>query len=311
MHAFYSNDSLFSPRLRQENARMTFLLLAIATLATSIISGILSMAGGMILMGVFGFFLSVPAAMVLHGIAQAFSNGSRVWIYRRYIRWQVLGYYAVGAFVVLGVFAAFTFVPDIGVVFILIGLFPFITLVLPDSINLDMEKPGVAFSSGITVTTAQMLAGASGPVLDIFYVQSEMTKEAILGTKAVTQTLGHILKLIYYGAVLVTASNELPIWLFPLVVGAAILGNYLASLVVSRISDNQFKRIGRIVIMLIGVIYLGKGLTEIIGDEMSDHPVPIYLGCVGQGFDNEEEVAFVHLLAGRDVDTGDLVAAAR
>lgn len=120
MHAFYSNDSLFSPPQRQENARMTFLLLTIATLATSIISGVLSMAGGMILMGVFGLFLSVPAAMVLHGIAQAFSNGSRVWIYRRYVRWQVLGYYAIGAFVVLGVFAAFTFVPHVGVVFILI-----------------------------------------------------------------------------------------------------------------------------------------------------------------------------------------------
>jgi uncharacterized protein len=64
---------------------MTDLLLVLATLATSIISGVLSMAGGMILMGVFGFLLSVPAAMVLHGIAQTFSNGSRVWLYRRYI----------------------------------------------------------------------------------------------------------------------------------------------------------------------------------------------------------------------------------
>ena len=67
----------------------------------------------------------------------------------------------------LGVFAAFTFVPDIGLVFFLIGLLPFLALVLPESINLDMEKPTIAFSSGITVTTAQMLAGASGPVLDM------------------------------------------------------------------------------------------------------------------------------------------------
>ena len=57
---------------------MLYALLIFATFATSMISGLLSMAGGMILMGVFGFFLSVPAAMVLHGIAQAFSNGSSV-----------------------------------------------------------------------------------------------------------------------------------------------------------------------------------------------------------------------------------------
>lgn len=69
---------------------MSYLLLLLATLATSLISGVLSMAGGMILMGVFSLLLSVPAAMVLHGIAQSFSNGSRVWLYRRHIKWRML-----------------------------------------------------------------------------------------------------------------------------------------------------------------------------------------------------------------------------
>lgn len=243
---------------------MIYLLLTAATLVTSIISGVLSMAGGMILMGVFGFFLSVPAAMVLHGIAQSFSNGSRVVLYRRYIKWQVLIPYTIGALVILGAFAVLTFVPSIGLVFLLIGCFPFLALVLPKSINLDMQKPGVAFSSGITVTAAQMLAGASGPVLDLFYVQSSLSKEEILGTKAVTQTLGHIIKLIYYSAVMITASSELPVWVFPAVVGAAIAGNYLGSLIVSRMTDDHFKQIGRYVIMVIGVIYIGKGLFELL-----------------------------------------------
>tara|TARA_B110000240_G_scaffold111980_1_gene125795 strand:+ start:247 stop:978 length:732 start_codon:yes stop_codon:yes gene_type:complete len=243
---------------------MTYLLLVLATFATSIISGVLSMAGGMILMGVFGFFLSVPAAMVLHGIAQTFSNGSRVWLYRRHIKWRVLGYYSIGAFAVLGLFAKLTFVPSIGLVFILIGCFPFLALTLPTTINLDMERGPVSFFSGIIVTTAQMLAGASGPVLDIFYVKSEMSKEAILGTKAVTQTLGHILKLIYYAIIMTIASDLIPVWVIPAVVAAAILGNYCASLLVTRMSDHQFKKIGRYVIRFICVIYIGKGIAELI-----------------------------------------------
>ena len=124
---------------------MTYLILVLATFATSIISGVLSMAGGMILMGVFGFFLSVPAAMVLHGVAQTFSNGSRVWLYRRHIKWRVLGYYSIGAFAVLGLFATLTFVPSIGLVFILIGCFPFLALALPTTINLDMERGPCVF----------------------------------------------------------------------------------------------------------------------------------------------------------------------
>ena len=243
---------------------MTYLILVLATFATSIISGVLSMAGGMILMGVFGFFLSVPAAMVLHGVAQTFSNGSRAWRYRRHIKWRVLGYYSIGAFAVLGLFATLTFVPSIGLVFILIGCFPFLALTLPTTINLDMERGPVSFFSGIIVTTAQMLAGASGPVLDIFYVKSEMSKEAILGTKAVTQTLGHILKLIYYAIIMTIASDLIPVWVIPAVVAAAILGNYCASLLVTRLSDHQFKKIGRYVIRVICIIYIGNGVAELI-----------------------------------------------
>lgn len=243
---------------------MTYFLLVLATLATSIISGVLSMAGGMILMGVFGFFLSVPAAMVLHGIAQTFSNGSRVWLYRRHIKWCVLGYYSMGAFAVLGLFTTLAFVPSIGLVFLLIGCFPLLALILPTSINLDMTRGPVSLFSGIIATTAQMLAGASGPVLDIFYVKSKMSKEGILGTKAVTQTLGHVLKLIYYAIMMAIASDLVPAWLIPAVFAAAIIGNYCASLLVTRLSDHQFKKIGRYVISLICVIYIGKGIAELI-----------------------------------------------
>ncbi len=242
---------------------MTELLLVIATLATSLISGVLSMAGGMILMGVFGLFLTVPTAMVIHGIAQAVSNGSRIWLHRQHIRWSVLLPYAIGSFAVLAAFVVITFVPNKGLVFILIGIFPFLAFITPKSINLDIEKPVTAFVCGLLVTTAQMLAGASGPVLDIFYVQSKLSRYEILGTKAITQTLGHIIKLVYYGLFLgVSTGDEVPLWIVPAVIIAALLGNYLGKLVVDRMDDALFKNIGRVAILLIGLAYIGKGLDE-------------------------------------------------
>lgn len=244
--------------------RMTYLLLIIATLLTSVISGVLSMAGGTILMGVFSFFLSIPAAMVLHGIAQACSNGSRLWIYRRHVHWRVVNWYTLGALLVLGLFSLLTFVPDPAVVFLLIGSFPFLAQLLPKSVNLDVQRPAVSFMAGLLVTTAQMLAGASGPVLDLFYIRSSMTREAVLGTKAVTQTLGHLLKLGYYAVILSFTAVTLPAWLIPIVVLAAIGGNVLASHVVARISDAQFRQAGSIVMMLIGLLFIVKGVLELL-----------------------------------------------
>lgn len=242
---------------------MTEILLVVATLATSLVSGVLSMAGGMILMGVFGLFLTVPTAMVIHGIAQAVSNGSRIWLHRQHIRWSVLLPYAVGSLAVLAAFVVITFVPNKGLVFILIGIFPFLAFITPKSIGLDIEKPVTAFTCGLLVTTAQMLAGASGPVLDIFYVQSKLSRYEILGTKAITQTLGHIIKLVYYGLFLgVSTDGEVPLWVIPAVIVAALLGNYLGKLVVDRMDDAMFKNIGRIAILMIGIAYIGKGLSE-------------------------------------------------
>ncbi|MEX0941429.1 MAG: sulfite exporter TauE/SafE family protein [Pseudomonadales bacterium] len=242
---------------------MIYFLLTIATLLTSLVSGVLSMAGGMILMGVFGFFLSVPAAMVLHGVAQAVSNGSRIYLYRRHICLGVLIPYAIGTALVLAGFLSISLVPDKAVVFIGIGMFPFLALALPKSLYLDVERKPVAFICGVLVTTAQMLAGASGPVLDIFYVNSELTRQEVLATKAVTQTLGHIVKLGYY-AFFISAGTALPLWLFPAVILAAIIGNWVGSLIVARMHDEQFRMIGRYVIMIIGAIYIGKGIYELI-----------------------------------------------
>lgn len=242
---------------------MIYALLTLATLITSVVSGVLSMAGGMILMGVFGFLLSVPAAMVLHGIAQAFSNGSRVWFHRRHVRWNLLLPYSLGALIVLGVFSSIAFVPSIGLVFIIIGSFPVLALRLPRSVNLDMSRKPVAFLSGLIVTSAQMLAGASGPVLDIFYVKSSLTRREILGSKAVTQTLGHILKLVYYSFLMARVSQELPAWLFPAIIIAALGGNWIGKELIEKISDDQFKTAGRYIILVVGVIYIAKGIYEL------------------------------------------------
>jgi uncharacterized membrane protein YfcA len=235
---------------------MVYSFLIATTLITSLISGVLSMAGGMILMGIFSFFLSVPAAMALHGVAQTVSNGSRIWRHRKHIRWNVLIPYSVGSFLILLLFIITALVPQKGVIFILIGSFPFIALLVPRHINLDMERK-------LVVTTAQMLAGASSPILDVFYVSSKLTRYEILGTQAITQTLGHVIKLGYY-AFFLTLSIDLPGWIFPAVIVGAIMGNWIGKQIIEKINDELFKRIGRYTIMLIGVVYLGKGVLELM-----------------------------------------------
>ena len=240
---------------------MIYAFLIITSFLTAIISGLFSMAGGLVLIGVYAFFLSVPATMVLHGVTQTFSNGARVWIYRSHIKWNVLLPYSIAAVAVLIVFWFISFVPTTGLLFLLIGTLPIIALSLPKRLHLDVQKKPIAMICGFVVTTAQMLSGVAGPLLDVFYVNSKLTRQEILGTKAMTQTLGHIIKVSYYGALLV--ATEIPIWLFPAVIIAALLGNVIAIKFVEKMTDTQFRMAGKYLILLIGVVFLTKGGYEL------------------------------------------------
>jgi len=162
--------------------------------------------------------------MVLHGIAQSFSNGSRVWLYRWHNKWRVLIRCGLGSPIVLLLSIWLTLVPDKALIFIVIGSFPFLAMALPTNIKLDMLRTSVAFLSGILVTLAQMLAGTSGLVLDVFYVKSSLTLHEILGAKAIIQTIGHMIKLSYY-AYFFSLSITLRVWVYTGIIIAAIAGN--------------------------------------------------------------------------------------
>src|SRR6187549_1341836 len=85
-------------------------ILALSALVTSFISGILGMAGGLILMGILLALMSVPAAMMLHGTTQLASNGWRAFLWRSHIDWRVFRGYLWGSLAVLAAFIAFRFV---------------------------------------------------------------------------------------------------------------------------------------------------------------------------------------------------------
>ena len=69
---------------------MLYALIISSALATSVLSGLVGMAGGVVLMAILINVLPVSSAMVLHGVTQFTANGSRTLILRRFLLWQLL-----------------------------------------------------------------------------------------------------------------------------------------------------------------------------------------------------------------------------
>ena len=57
----------------------------------------------------------------------------------------------------------------------------------------------------------------------MFYLNSGLGRQSVVANKALTQTIGHTLRIVYYG-LLVHVQSELAWWIFPLVIVAAIAG---------------------------------------------------------------------------------------
>lgn len=242
------------------SAALVFSVLAASTLVTAFISGILGMAGGMILMGVLLAFLPLPAAMMLHGISQLASNGGRALMLRNEVDWHVFRGYVVGAALALGLFAATSIVVGKAAALIAMGLTPFAALLLPEKLHLNVERRGHSALCGFVCLALNLVAGIAGPILDAFFVRSKMSRHAVVATKALTQTLSHLVKIVYFGGVIAVQGGEVSPWLIPTMVLLAFLGTSLSRPVLERMSDASFRQWTRWTVMTLGALYLASGL---------------------------------------------------
>ena len=109
---------------------------AIVVLVTATLSGIFGMAGGMILMAFLTFTYSVGAAMMLHGVTQAVSNGYRAVINRSDIVWRLVATNMAGSLAALALFMLVSFVPDKATVYLVLGAIPFVAFSIPKNYGL-------------------------------------------------------------------------------------------------------------------------------------------------------------------------------
>lgn len=241
---------------------MTFLtgaFVGAAAFVTATLSGVFGMAGGLLLMGCLAVVLPVQAAFVTHGLLQLVANGWRAILHRRHVRWDIVGWYALASLVAALVVALLSISPSKPLLFLLLGLVPGLTWLPQRWVNLDAARPPQAFLSGLTVTGLNLAAGVAGPLLDIFFVRTELTRHAIVATKAATQVFAHLAKIVVYGAPLLGAAGAsgLPPWpVFLLAVPLSMAGTFTGGLILDRMSDVNFKRWTRWIVTAIGAVYL-------------------------------------------------------
>jgi uncharacterized protein len=235
-------------------------IIAATTLVTSFISGIFGMAGGLILLGVLLVFMDVAPAMVLFGIIQMVSNGWRATLWRRHVDWGIVWRFLVGSTTMFLALRTIALLPSKATLYFTLGLLPFAAELVHRRISLDITRPGMPYLCGGFIIVLQLMAGAAGHILDVFFQKSGLDRKRIVATKAVTQVMGHVYRILYFGSFTMAFDTSVPWWLYAAAIALTVTGTSLAALVLTRMTDDGFRMWSRRVTLSVAVTYLARGL---------------------------------------------------
>jgi uncharacterized membrane protein YfcA len=246
---------------------MILLFLVIISFVTSAISAVFGMAGGMILMFGLAWAYPIAQAMMLHGITQFVSNAYRYWLLREHTQWSVLPGYIAGMILALIPALYFISTPDSRFVNAGLGILALLALRPPVAKMLDIHRPGRSLLCGFSISTVQFIAGASGPILDVFYVRStqQKTQRATVATKAITQAMSHGVKVIFFWWLLWQKEfqvEDLNGQATAFLLCGVILGTRSGKGLLDRFEHKNLPAITRKILFVLGIVFLTRAGME-------------------------------------------------
>ena len=231
-------------------------ILVVAALLTSILSAVVGMAGGIVLLAVMLLFLPPLVVIPLHGAVQLVSNSSRTFIQRKHLRWDIIWRYAILLLPMgfVGLQIAQRLSADAATA--MIGVFVLVATWAPGALMLGAHPEETNphrrfFVLGGVAGILNVTLGAVGPLIAPFYLNLGLTRFQLIGTKAASQMLGHVAKLIVYGV----AGFAYAEWLGVLAILATCVvgGTWLGSQLLERVNEQWFVRIYKTVLTLIAI----------------------------------------------------------
>jgi uncharacterized membrane protein YfcA len=242
---------------------IAILILLLAMVGTSFLSGIFGMAGGLILIGILLALMPLPDAMMLHGVTQLASNGWRGLLWWRHIRWRAMAFYVAGCLVGLAVWSLWRYVPDKAVALLLLGVTPFLVRLAPEGLKADPENPIQGVIYGAACMSLILLTGVAGPLIDTYFLGGKLDRREIVATKSACQVFGHTAKLAYFGGIIEQTGSVDPL-VAVLAIVASMVGTTLAARVLEAMTDKQFRSWANAIITVIACYYVAHGMVLLV-----------------------------------------------
>ncbi|MEV6605845.1 sulfite exporter TauE/SafE family protein [Kutzneria sp. NPDC051319] len=234
---------------------LTVLAASAAAFALALLSAVAGFGGGVLLLPVFTVLFGLKVAVPMLTLTQLSSNGSRVWLNRRELRWQLIGWFALGAVpcaVAGGLLLAHAPLAPLTRVLgvFLIGVVLWRRLQRTPRAPTEPSFAAVGAASGL----GSALLGSVGPLTAPFFLAVGLARSAYIGTEAASALTMHLTKIAAYGAGDLLTGQ---VWLYgAALTPATLLGSWVGKKIVGRISDRVFVLFVEFGLLAAGVLFL-------------------------------------------------------
>lgn len=234
-------------------------------LAVSFVGSFITVAfgigGGAVMLAVLATLLPAAAIIPVHGLVQLGSNAGRAGLMMKFMRFDLLGVFTVGA--VIGILLGGSVVVQLHPGWIQIGVGCFILWSVLATPPAFLRRSGLI--TGVFSSFLTMFFGGTGPFVATFIKAQNLDRHAHVATHAMLMTVQHLLKTIAFGLL----GFAFTMWagLIAMLIAFGVLGTLVGRLALARIDEKRFVFALNAVLTILALrlVYAGANLL-IFGD---------------------------------------------
>ncbi|MFT7448069.1 MAG: putative membrane protein YfcA [Glaciecola sp.] len=235
----------------------TAMILLAFSFTSSFITIAFGIGGGAVMLAVLATLLPAPAIIPVHGLVQLGSNVGRAAIMMRYMRFDLLGPFSIGALV--GILLGGSLVVQLEAGWVQFGVGLFILWSVVSKPPAFLRRSGMI--TGVFSSFLTMFFGGTGPFVATYVRAQDLDRHTHVATQAMFMTLQHFLKTVAFGILGFTFS----IWagLIVLLIASGVLGTLAGKVMLTRIDDRRFWVVLKVVLTLLAMQLIYAGVSEI------------------------------------------------